>query len=295
MAYYTEAEMIPPKIFIPTGKDDDLSQGDEPLIQRWMQETYKLVPDIRCVTASLENAGRHEAALNMTTQNAKEDITRRIRERGDIPAMQELQSLLHLPTLPVRIEGFDIAHLEGKFPVASLISFFNGNPDKKNYRYFRLKTTDGIIDDFASMREAASRRYTRLLNEQADFPDLILIDGGIGQVNAVSGVLTALSLDIPIVGLAKRDEELYLPGNSTPISVPKRSDALRLLQRVRDETHRFATSKNQALRTKANTGDTEVHGGRGRGRGKATGQSVAELAEEALEMAAHPRSPAPRT
>ena len=78
--------------------------------------------------------------------------------------MQELQSLLNLPTLPVRIEGFDIAHLEGKFPVASLISFLNGNPDKKNYRYFRLKTTDGIIDDFASMREAASRRYTRLLN-----------------------------------------------------------------------------------------------------------------------------------
>jgi excinuclease ABC subunit C len=252
MAYYTDADMIPPKIFIPTSKDDDLSQGDAPLIQRWMQETYTLVPDIRYVTASIENAGRHEAALNMTTQNAKEDITRRVRERGDIPAMQELQSLLDLPTLPVRIEGFDIAHLEGKFPVASLISFYNGNPDKKNYRYFRLKTTDGIIDDFASMREAASRRYTRLLNEQADFPDLILIDGGIGQVNAVSGVLTALALDIPIVGLAKRDEELYLPGNSTPISIPKRSDALRLLQRVRDETHRFATSKNQALRTKEN-------------------------------------------
>ena len=103
------------------------------------------------------------------------------------------------------------------------------------------------------MREAATRRYTRLLNEQAELPDLIMIDGGIGQVNAVEGVLSALELDIPIVGLAKRDEELYLPGESTPVCLPKRSDALRLLQRVRDETHRFATSRNQKLRTKENT------------------------------------------
>lgn len=191
--------------------------------------------------------------MNMAFQNAREDIIRRVRERGDMPAMEELQKLLGLPHLPVRIEGFDIAHIGGRLPVASLISFYNGNPDKKNYRYFRLKTTDGIIDDFASMREAVARRYTRLLNEQADLPDLILIDGGIGQVNAVQAVLSALELDIPVAGLAKRDEEIYRPGNSTPICLPKRSDALRLLQRVRDETHRFATSRNQRLRTKENT------------------------------------------
>jgi excinuclease ABC subunit C len=167
--------------------------------------------------------------------------------------MEELKNLLGLDTLPVRIEGFDIAHIGGKFPVASLISFYNGNPDKKNYRYFRLKNTDGIIDDFESMREATTRRYTRLLNEQADLPDLIMIDGGIGQVNAVEGVLNALHLDIPIVGLAEKNEDLYLPGNSTPIQLPRRSDGLRLLQRVRDECHRFATSRNQELRTKENT------------------------------------------
>ena len=103
------------------------------------------------------------------------------------------------------------------------------------------------------MREAATRRYTRLVNEQADLPDLILIDGGLGQVNAVEEILNSLGLDIPVAGLAKRDEEIYLPGNSTPINLPKRSDALRLLQRVRDETHRFATSRNQRLRTKENT------------------------------------------
>ena len=157
-----------------------------------------------------------------------------------------------MKNLPRRIEGFDIAHIGGKFPVASLISFYNGNPDKKNYREYRLKTTDGLIDDFASMKEATSRRYTRLLNDNKELPDLILIDGGIGQVNAVDSIISSLGLDIAIAGLAKRDEEIWLPHASSPICLPKHSDALRLLQRVRDETHRFATSRNQELRTKEN-------------------------------------------
>ena len=244
-AYYTDATMIPPHIFVPTKEGLDISK-------EWFSETLNVKPNIDIVTDTMKNASRHKAAMNMAFQNAHEDIIRRVRERGDTPAMEELQKLLGLPHLPVRIEGFDIAHIGGKFPVASLISFYNGNPDKKNYRYFRLKTTDGIIDDFASMKEAVSRRYTRLINEQADLPDLILIDGGIGQVNAVQSILTALNLDIPVAGLAKRDEEIYRPGNSVPIQLPKRSEALRLLQRVRDETHRFATSRNQRLRTKEN-------------------------------------------
>ena len=250
-AYYTEAAIIPPKIFVPTTTGLDLTR-------QWFAIALDSHPDIQVVSehtspGSQPDYKRHLAAMNMAFQNAREDIIRRLRERGDMPAMEELQHHLHLPHLPVRIEGFDIAHIGGRLPVASLISFYNGNPDKKNYRYFRLKTTDGIIDDFASMREAVARRYTRLLNEQADLPDLILIDGGIGQVNAVQSVLSALQLDIPVAGLAKRDEEIYRPGNSKPIRLPKRSDALRLLQRVRDETHRFATSRNQRLRTKENT------------------------------------------
>lgn len=263
--YYENAAAIPPAIYIePTEQFE--------LIERWlkndMQSTSRLfmicTPQKAKLQASqqktpginppaISTTDRDIAAIQMARQNAKEDIVRRLRDRGDVPAMQELKEKLGLDTLPIRIEGFDIAHIGGKFPVASLISFYNGNPDKKNYRYFRLKTTDGIIDDFASMREAVSRRYTRLLNEQSDLPDLILIDGGIGQVNAVEEILQALNLDIPVAGLAKRDEEIYRPGNSTPICLPKRSDALRLLQRVRDETHRFATSRNQNLRTKENT------------------------------------------
>ena len=245
-AYYTEAESIPPSIYVPTQKGLDF-------ITKWIKETFNIETNIVLVTDSIENADRHKAAIEMTIQNAHEDIIRRMRERGDTPAMQELQEVLDLPTLPVRIEGFDIAHIGGKLPVASLISFYNGNPDKKNYRYFRLRTTDGYIDDFNSMREAATRRYSRLANEGAELPDLIMIDGGIGQVNAVDGILKSLGLNIPIVGLAKQDEELYRPHRNEPIHLPKRSDGLRLLQRVRDETHRFATTQNQKLRTKVNT------------------------------------------
>lgn len=270
--YYEEGEQVPPNILIqPTAQYE--------IIEKWLQETFPKVNTklIMVQPETDENAeiptekstdneqnliltpenssslSQDVAAINMARHNAKEDIVRRLRDRGDTPAMEELKDRLGLPSLPVRIEGFDIAHIGGKWPVASLISFYNGNPDKKNYRYFRLKTTDGYIDDFASMREAVTRRYTRLLNEQADLPDLLLIDGGIGQVNAVEAVLKALDLDIPIAGLAKRDEEIWRPHASKPICLPKRSDALRLLQRVRDETHRFATSRNQNLRTKENT------------------------------------------
>lgn len=193
---------------------------------------------------------RHKAALAMAQFNAKEDAARRVKGLGDFPALEELQKILSLDRPPHRIEGFDIAHLHGKYTVASLISFKDGNPDKKNYRIFRLRTTDGIIDDYASMREAVARRYTRLLNEAAELPDLIMIDGGIGQVNAAKAVLDALELDIPLVGLAEKNEELYRPHINKPIVLPRRSAALRVLQRVRDETHRFANTRNNRLRSK---------------------------------------------
>ena len=265
-AYYSEETSLPPKIFVDENDDTEF-------LEQWLRQVEKeklkienseggvapyLPQESDAGTLILEkitaaSSRRDIAALNMARENAKEDIIRRLRERGDMPALNELKDLLHLPRLPERIEGFDIAHIGGKFPVASLISFWKGNPDKKNYRYFRLKTTNGVIDDFASMREAATRRYSRLSNEKAELPDLILIDGGIGQVNAVDGILKMLGLEIPIAGLAKRDEEIWRPHASQPICLPRRSDALRLLQRVRDETHRFATSRNQTLRTKENT------------------------------------------
>jgi len=251
MAFYTDPADAPPRIFVP-------SESGLALAERWISEGLGAATHIEALSpdgaAGRGDEGRrHAAAMAMARFNAREDAARRLREHGDFPALEELKTLLGLPTIPSRIEGFDIAHIGGRLPVASLISFKDGNPDRKNYRMFRLRTTDGVIDDFASMREVTSRRYSRLMNEGADLPDLLLIDGGIGQVNAVQGVLDALGADIPIVGLAKRDEELYLPGRSDPVTLPRRSDALRLLQRVRDETHRFATTRNQRLRTKENT------------------------------------------
>lgn len=245
-SFYENADesSVPPRIFV--------ERDEGGLFARFVAERFggrTRVTD----TSTEEVERRHAAAMDMARQNAREDIRRRLRERGDLPAMEELRKVLGLPALPRRIEGFDIAHIGGKFPVASLVSFLDGNPDKRSYRHFRLKTTDGVIDDFASMKEAAARRYTRVANGEAEMPDMILIDGGIGQVNAVSEILDALELEIPVAGLAKRDEEIWLPRAKSPIRLPKRSDALRLLQRVRDETHRFATSRNQELRTKENT------------------------------------------
>lgn len=250
MAYYTEASDVPKRIFVPT-------ESGLALAEKWFSEGLHITTHISVIRTdtptSADAEKRHSAAMAMAQFNAKEDAQRRLREQGDFPALEELRTVLALPTLPSRIEGFDIAHIGGRLPVASLITFVDGNPDRKNYRMFRLHTTDGIIDDFASMREVTSRRYTRLLNEGSDLPDLVLIDGGIGQVNAVQEILDALGIEVPVIGLAKQDEEIYVSGNSTPIRLPRRSDALRLLQRVRDETHRFATTRNQKLRTKENT------------------------------------------
>ena len=269
-AYYDEKEKVPPSVFLPLIADAESSLSeylDE--IRHWFTKNYAYCPEIHAIliqndvkeddakpyrykSNAVLSEERHKATIRMAYQNAKEDIIRRNRKKCDTPALEELQKVLSLKNLPRRIEGFDIAHIGGKFPVASLISFYNGNPDKKNYREYRLKTTDGLIDDFASMKEATSRRYTRLLNDNKELPDLILIDGGIGQVNAVDSIISSLGLDIAIAGLAKRDEEIWLPHASSPICLPKHSDALRLLQRVRDETPRFATSRNQELRTKEN-------------------------------------------
>jgi excinuclease ABC subunit C len=195
-------------------------------------------------------SGRHQSILRMAQENAWLDLKKRLETGGNQHALVELKRVLNLPRLPHRIEGFDIAQLDGTNPVASLISFWNGNPDRKNYRKFHVKSLKGAIDDFQSMKEVVARRYSRLMNENAEMPDLIMVDGGKGQVNAAHSVLTALGLDIPLVGLAKREEELFLPHTSDPILLPRGNSALRVLQAVRDETHRFATGFNQKLRSK---------------------------------------------
>ncbi|GHU22041.1 UvrABC system protein C [Spirochaetia bacterium] len=232
----------------PSGIEDNTT-GWVPAIEhmiRWFREQYATSPAI-----SIPADKHHRAILGLVRQNALEDLRVRIRSRGLAPALEELRHILNLATLPARIEGFDIAHLGGTDPVASLVSFKDGFPDKKEYRLFKLRSVVGTSDDYAAMREVIRRRYTRLLNESKELPDLILVDGGRGQVNAAAGVLHELGAAIPVVGLAKQHEELWLHGSSQPIRLTERSEALKVLQAVRDETHRKANGFNQKLREKA--------------------------------------------
>jgi excinuclease ABC subunit C len=260
-SYYCEDRPPPAKVFLMTAAASGgqaQNQAEEQAgrfsnMARYLRERFGYAPEFCLPAAGRDGENgqkRHEAALAMARQNAFEDLRKRLKERGAEPALDELRSALNLSRRPERIEGFDIAQLDGKYPVASLVSFKNGVPDKKNYRCFRLRSVIGVVDDFAAMREAVRRRYSRLVREGGELPDFILIDGGIGQVNAAHGVLAEIGLDCGLAGLAKRDEEIWLPGAGEPVRLSRRSEALKVLQAVRDETHRFATGFNQRLRSK---------------------------------------------
>ena len=164
--------------------------------------------------------------------------------------LAELGEALGLAAPPRRIEGFDISNISGTFKVASMVSFLNGRPDRANYRRYKIKSVEGQ-DDFASMAETVRRRYKRVKTDQLPPPDLILIDGGKGQLNAAVEELTALCMaTIPILGLAKEFEEIHRPGEKEPLRLSHDTGALKLLQRVRDEAHRFANTYNAQLRLK---------------------------------------------
>ncbi|HMV07642.1 MAG TPA: excinuclease ABC subunit UvrC [Cyclobacteriaceae bacterium] len=162
-----------------------------------------------------------------------------------------LQKDMQLPTLPDVIECFDNSNFQGTTPVASMVRFVNGKPDKKGYRHFNIKTVEGP-NDFASMKEIVYRRYFRLVHEDQPLPDLILIDGGKGQLSSACEALKELNLygKIPIAGIAKKLEEIYYPEDSLPLMINKRSPGLKLLQFVRDEAHRFAITFHRQKRSK---------------------------------------------
>jgi excinuclease ABC subunit C len=162
---------------------------------------------------------------------------------------EQLQRAVGLTRMPERIEGFDISNIMGNQSVGSMVSFLAGKPDKSNYRRFRIKEVAGI-DDFKMIAEVVRRRYSRLKREGAPFPDLIMIDGGKGQLSAACEELKRLDVNIPIISLAKREEEIFLPGKRSPIILSKESLGLKLLQRVRDEAHRFAKNYHTNLRAK---------------------------------------------
>ena len=217
------------------------------LLERWLSEHAE-----RRVHLRRPQRGPHLALLRAAEENAhlfleeRELIERGRRERM-ASAVYAVQQALKLPAPPARIEGYDISNLQGGDAVGSQVLFTNGEPRKSGYRRYRIKTVRGA-DDFAMLGEVLARRLKRLASGE-DAPDLLLIDGGMGQVaRAMQALMEAGYLHLPVAGLAKRDEEIYLPGRAVPIRLPRSSPALQLLQRVRDEAHRFAVDYHRTLR-----------------------------------------------
>lgn len=165
-------------------------------------------------------------------------------------ALVELQKVLLIKNKPERIEAFDISNLSDNLAVASMVCFKNGLPDRKNYRRFKIKTVEGI-NDFAMMNEVISRRYNRIVKEGKEPPDLLLVDGGKGQLSSALKALVESNIaPFPVIGLAKKNEEIFIPGKSEPIILDKTNPALNILRAIRDEAHRFAVSFNREIRLK---------------------------------------------
>jgi excinuclease ABC subunit C len=237
--YYPERKAIPDAVYVSRAIDREN-------ISRYLRDLSG-----RAVVVKMPQRGKHTQLLAMAEANAREEAAKAARTAEMTGALEGLKLDLALSALPRRIEGFDVAHLEGSDTVASMVHFTDGRPERALYRAFSIRSLEGKIDDFESIREAVARRYTRVLNEELERPDLILIDGGKGQLSAARGVLSGLGLsDIPVVGLAKKREEIFLPGRDEPLLLDEASPSLRILEQVRNESHRFATKISKKRRVK---------------------------------------------
>ena len=243
--HYTSGAVLPKEIVCA------IEPEDQELTQKLISESnHKTVH----ITVS-QRGKKHDLCL-MAQRNAQERLEKSVsslsyKEQRIHSGLVQLQQVLGLKEPPYRLECFDISHIQGTDTVASMVVFSNGRPDKKEYRRFKIRQAQN--NDFASMREVTTRRYTSGKNKQTGFekmPDLIIIDGGKGQLSSAKQVLNELSLNIPMIGLAKRLEEIYIPGSSLPILLPLSSPALQILQAIRDEAHRFAITFHRSLRNK---------------------------------------------
>jgi excinuclease ABC subunit C len=262
--FYDEAETVPPEILLPQEVDELM------IIRNWLESKRGAG-----VAMKVPRRGQKRELVRMAFENAVETLSHlkaqwEADESKQNQALAELAEFLSLPEDPVRIECYDISTLQGRHTVASMVVFVKGVPRKSDYRRFKISTVTGKPDDFASMEEVLRRRFKRMqdtgyqkvddpgraadeVNTWALLPSLIIIDGGKGQLNAALKILDEFELRdaIPIVSLAKREEEIFVPDRPTSIMLPRRSQALYLVQRIRDEAHRFAITYNRALRRKA--------------------------------------------
>jgi excinuclease ABC subunit C len=242
--YYLDAQDIPREIFLPV----ELESVE--VVTRWLSE--KSGEPVEIIVPKI---GEKAKLIAMCRNNARfllDELKIQKMKRSDfVPhSVKALQRDLRLPKPPRRIECFDISNIQGADAVASMVTFVDARPVKNDYRRFKIRTVVGP-DDFASMREVFERRYRRLLDENGVVPDLIMVDGGKGQLSSALDVLNRLGIkNQPIIGLAKRLEEVFVPGISEAQSISKTSSGLRLLQRIRDEAHRFAITYHRTVRSK---------------------------------------------
>jgi excinuclease ABC subunit C len=205
------------------------------------------------VAVRVPRRGAARERVELANWNAQERHRVRFRRPGgeEALAVERLARILDLAVPPRRIEAFDISHLQGTDSIASLIVFEDGKPLKSDYRLFGIASQSLLApDDFRSMAEAVERRYRRVREEGGVLPDLVLVDGGRGQLQAALSAIDRVGLELPAVGLAKREEELWLPDRPEPVRLPRKDPALRLVQRVRDEAHRFAISRHRRRRAR---------------------------------------------
>lgn len=242
--YYLDADDLPGELFLSAPIESDS------LIRSWL-EAKRQAP----VSLEVPKTGERAKLVAMVKNNATlllGELELQRMKRGDfVPhAVKALQSDLRLSAPPRRIECFDISNIQGSDAVASMVVFVDGKPRKSEYRKFKIRSVQGP-DDFASMQEVVERRYRRVLEQEGPRPDLIVIDGGKGQLSSAREILRKIGMeDVPVIGLAKRLEEVFVPGQSEPVPVPRTSSGLKLLQQIRNEAHRFAVTFHRSVRLK---------------------------------------------
>jgi excinuclease ABC subunit C len=251
--FYEDAAVVPPRLIL----QHQVPDAEREMIADWLADKRGGKVELH-----VPQRGNQRGLVEMVAKSADENLEQsRLKFLSDemkmTAAMTELADALDLPRMPRRIECYDNSNIQGTSPVASMVVFEDGKPAKKEYRRFTIKTVVGA-DDFASMTEVIGRRFRRAkeAEEEANgkwttLPDLVIIDGGKGQLNAALEALDDVGMQVPICGLAKENEEIFLPGRPNPILLPRDSQALFLVQRVRDEAHRFAITFHRATRSKA--------------------------------------------
>jgi excinuclease ABC subunit C len=241
--YYRDRDSTPGEIVAA------VEPADVDVLTRWLSSRSERTTGIR-----VPQRGRFAGLARLAEENARLDLEEARGEsaRGGLdPAVYALQKVLDLPRPPAHVEGFDISNIQGTNPVASMVVFRNGRPARSAYRRYKMNYPEGP-NDFAMMAEVVGRRAARIVAGEFPAPDLILIDGGAGQVGAAVTALEQEGLaEVPVVGLAKREEEIVFPGRRRPLKLPRTDEGLRLLIRVRDEAHRFAVTFHRQRRGKA--------------------------------------------